>query len=184
MGGSSRSSSAFARCSGTAPSSSLICDISRHSTTRASSTADDRQEKVISKVGTRKLEPAGRINGRIVGFGIRSRPRTGNRETRSTTCAGRRGGLSRAESGSKGSGVEPGSVGPLAGAATMSARGSPPDASRSRHQGDADASRGSHHHAPMVQTSAPHRAESPIGVKTRTREGVVLMKDHESRHAR
>ena len=175
MGGSSRSSSAFARCSGTAPSSSLICDISRHSTTRASSTADGRLEKVSQ----------GQQADSIDGWPTLISRRRRKRETRSTTCAGRRGGLSRAESGSKGSGVEPGSVGPLAGAATMSARGSPPDASRSRHQGDAHASRGSgHHHVPMVQTSAPHRAESPIGVKTRTREGVVLTKDHESRHAR
>ena len=172
MGGSSRSSSAFARCSGTAPSSSLICDISRHSTTRASSTADGRLEKVSQ----------GQQADSIDGWPTLISRRRRKRETRSTTCAGRRGGLSRAESGAKGSGVEPGSVGPLAGAATMSARGSSPDPSRSRHQGDAE--RGSHHHVPMVQTSAPHRAESPIGVKTRTREGVALTKDHESRHAR
>ena len=172
MGGSSRSSSAFARCSGTAPSSSLICDISRHSTTRANSTADGRLEKVSQ----------GQQADSIDGWPTLISRRRRKRETRSTTCAGRRGGLSRAESGSKGSGVEPGSVGPLAGAATMSARGSSPDPSRSRHQGDAE--RGSHHHVPMVQTSAPHRAESPIGVKTRTREGVALTKDHESRHAR
>ena len=177
MGGSSRSSSAFARCSGTAPRSSLICDISRHSTTRASSTADGRQEKVSA-----------RVSRPIRWFPFPSRLSQSHQQTTPKardsfyTCAGRRGGLSRAESGAKGSGVEPGSVGPLAGAATMSARGSSPAPSRSRHQGDAE--RGSHHHVPMVQTSAPHRAESPIGVKTRTREGVALTKDHESRHAR
>lgn len=175
MGGSSRSSSAFARCSGTAPSSSLICDISRHSTTRASSTADGRQEKV-----SQGQQADSMVSVPVPTLSRRHR----KREIDSTTCAGRRGGLSRAESGAKGSGVEPGSVGPLAGAATMSPRGSSPDASRSRHQGDAERGSGSHHHVPMVQTSAPHRAESPIGVKTRTREGVALTKDHESRHVR
>jgi len=103
---------------------------------------------------------------------------------RPITCAGRRDTARVTESGSKGSGVEPRSIGPFAGATTMSARGSPPDAAGShRHPAGAGASaRGSQRDSvPMVRTSAPHRAGSP---KTRAGDGDSHPTEHETRHAR
>ena len=103
---------------------------------------------------------------------------------RPITCAGRRDTARVTESGSKGSGVEPRSIGPLAGATTMSARGSPPDATGShRHPAGAGPSaRGSQRDSvPMVRTSAPHRAGSP---KTRAGDGDSHPTEHETRHAR
>ena len=101
---------------------------------------------------------------------------------RPITCAGRRDTARVTESGSKGSGVDPRSIGPFAGATTMSARGSPPDAAGShRHPAGASARGSQRDSVPMVRTSAPHRAGSP---KTRASDGDSHPIEHETRHAR
>lgn len=210
MGGSSRSSSASARCSDTAPSFL----ITYHETAFKhvfSTTSVRKGLSVWAKTCFQRgrsfpfLETAGAVRSKhvkIVNLLDSHRPIGESRfqesglpcaavrrtqkpgSVRPITCAGRRDTARVTESGSKGSGVEPRSIGPFAGATTMSARGSPPDAAGShRHPAGAGPSaRGSQRDSvPMVRTSAPHRAGSP---KTRAGDGDSHPTEHETRHAR